>query len=113
MKILYRIMDIFCHPSRIVFYYKDKIYVLIIHFLAFALMAVGVTAGMAFSGYYVSRADGEAFSKAIFESKQAAEVEYNDYKLSGNRQLFLQAHLEFILIWNSLLSILVLNLLLY
>ena len=83
MKILYRIMDIFCHPSRIVFYYKDKIYVLLIHLFAFIAMAVGVTAAIAFSGYYVTRADGEAISKAIFTSKNTANVEYSDYKLSG------------------------------
>ena len=58
MKILYRIMDIFCHPSRIVFYYKDKIYVLIIHLLAFAAMAVGVTAALSYTDYYISREDG-------------------------------------------------------
>ena len=85
MKILYRIIDIFCHPSRIVFYYKDKIYVLIIHLLAFAAMAVGVTAALSYTDYYISREDGEAFSKAIFESKQVAEIEYNDYKLSGEQ----------------------------
>lgn len=85
MKILYRIMDIFCHPSHIVFYYKDKIYVLIIHLLAFAAMAVGVTAALSYTDYYISREDGEAFSKAIFESKQVAEIEYNDYKLTGEQ----------------------------
>ncbi|MCR5647327.1 MAG: hypothetical protein K6F81_03500 [Acholeplasmatales bacterium] len=84
MKILYRIMDIFCHPSRIVFYYKDKAYVVIIHLLAFISLAIGVTAAMAYSGYYVTRSDGEAFSKVIFESSKTANVEYSDYKMSGD-----------------------------
>ena len=84
MKILYRIMDIFCHPSRIVMYFKDKAYVVIIHLLLFIAMAVGVTAAVAYSGYYISRADGEAFAKKVFESKEVANVEYADYKLSGD-----------------------------
>ncbi len=85
MKILYRIIDIFCHPSRIVMYYKDKIYVVLIHLIAFIAMAIGVTAALSYSGYYITRSDGEAFSKVIFESSKTADVEYKEYKMTGEQ----------------------------
>ena len=36
------------------FFDKDKIYVLIIHLLAFAAMAVGVTAALSYTDHYIS-----------------------------------------------------------
>ena len=84
MKILYRIMDICCHPSRIVFYFKDKVFVVLIHLLVFMSMAVGVTAALAYSGNYINRSASEGIARTIFESNKVKDAEYKDYKLTGD-----------------------------
>lgn len=84
MKILYRIMDIFCHPSRIVFYFRDKIYVVLIHLALFIAFAIGATAMVAYSGDYVNRSAGVEFAEDVFKSTKNSNVVFENYQMTGD-----------------------------
>lgn len=86
MKNVYRIMDIFVHPSRIVFYFRDKAYIVIIHLIVFISLALGVTASVAYSGDYIDRRIGAGFEEMIFTASSVANVKYENYELSGDAQ---------------------------
>lgn len=85
MKILYRIMDIFCHPSRIVFYFKDKVYVVLIHLALFMAFTMGVTAMIAYSGDYITRDAGDEFASEVLKASKNPNVIYEDYQMQGDQ----------------------------
>ncbi|MCR5350329.1 MAG: hypothetical protein K6E20_04980 [Acholeplasmatales bacterium] len=85
-----RIKDIICHPSRIGLYFKDKVYVIIIHLVLFMGLLFGVAAlDSLYKPNSFGRNDSIDISETIsnyFDSSKEV-VEYKNYKMSGTSEL--------------------------
>ena len=81
----YRIMDILCHPSRIGLYIKDKIYVVILMFISFAVLFMGVLALKVYPQKYYSLESAENISYAISKSNIVPTIKYENKKIVGDK----------------------------
>lgn len=81
----YRIVDILCHPSRIGLYIKDKFYVVILMFIFFAVLFLGVLALKVYPSDYYSLENAENISFALSKSNMVPTIEYKDKKIVGEK----------------------------
>ena len=78
-------MDILCHPSRIGLYIKDKIYVVVLMFISFALLFMGVLALKVYPQNYYSLESAENISFAISKSNIVPTIKYENKKIVGDK----------------------------
>ena len=81
----YRIVDILCHPSRIGLYIKDKIYVVIIMFISFVALFMGVMALKVYPQDYYSLESAENISFAVSKSNIIPTIKYENKKIVGDK----------------------------
>lgn len=78
-----RIINLICHPSRIVLYFNDKIYKIIICLLSFIMAICAILAGYSFTtktyDYYFVQSVID-----VINSKDEANIKFSDSKLTGN-----------------------------
>ncbi|MCR5113198.1 MAG: hypothetical protein K6A63_04610 [Acholeplasmatales bacterium] len=88
MKILYRIMDVLVHPSRIAMYYKDKFYTVLIHLLVAVGLCVGTIAILAFNQNYFTRSFADDFVPIVQQQEESYDIVYENDTLTGTKQKF-------------------------
>lgn len=79
-----KIINIICHPSFIVLYFKDKIYKIILLALSFFIVLVGILALYSYTDKYYNHEYVNDLTKLVANYKEELDLEYNDSKLSGS-----------------------------
>ena len=79
-----KIINIICHPSLIVLYFKDKIYQIILLALSFYIVLVGILALYAYTDKYYNYEYVSDLTKLVSSYNEEMDLEYKDSNLSGS-----------------------------
>ena len=78
-----KLINLICHPSRIVLYFNDKVYKIIIWLLGFLIALFGIIAGLTFTDKQYDAYFSQSVTDVIV-SKDSSNIVFKDSKLSGN-----------------------------
>ena len=79
-----KFINLICHPSRIVLYFNDKVYKIIIWLLGFIIALFGIIAGLVFTTKQYDAYFSQSVTDVIISKDADFDIAYKDSKLSGS-----------------------------
>ena len=79
-----KLMNLICHPTRIVLYFNDKAYKIIIWLLSFIILVGTILASFAFTTKAYDVDFGESLAKYMASKETVPNLKYEDGKMSGS-----------------------------